>query len=211
MKKRTPIKQQLLHVIKKDGESTIKSIMSYFTVSEVAVRRHLHELINQGFIKDNRIKQDIGRPYHTYELTDKGHRTFPNQYEQLPIELLNDLKAIKGTEAVDELLDKRMGREEERYRSRLSSDDFDKKIAEIARLQDEKGYMVEYEKTEAGDYVLKNYNCPIMNLANAYDRVCHNEKKVLGNLFSDSVVYSEACLTKGDNCCKWIIKKPKKQ
>ncbi|MGM8365195.1 helix-turn-helix transcriptional regulator [Virgibacillus sp. W0181] len=208
MKTRTPVKQKLLFVLKKDTACTIKTIMEHFSVTEVAVRRHLHELINQGFVKENIHKQDIGRPYHTYELTGKGHRTFPNQYEQLPVELLKDLEGLQGPEAVEELLDKRMEREEEYYQSQLSTGDFDQKIEEIAQLQNEKGYMIEYEKNADGDYIIKNYNCPIMNLAHSYNHVCGNEKKVFAKLFKNSEVISEQNITAGDHCCKWIITKP---
>lgn len=208
MKKRTPMKQQLLRILKKDPDSTIKTIMSYFTVSEVAVRRHLHELIQQGFINENIIKQDLGRPYHTYTLTKKGHLTFPNQYEQLPVELLNDLEELQGSKAVEKLLDKRLEREEALYRVHVTAENFDKKIAEIARIQDKKGYMVEYEKTIDGNYIIKNYHCPIMNVANEYQQVCNNEKKLFQNLFIHSKVFSSSCITEGDHCCKWIITKP---
>src|SRR5699024_8418222 len=121
------------------------------------------DLIRQGFVKEKIVKQDIGRPFHLYSLTGKGHDTFPNQYEQLPMELLKDLEALHGKEAVQALLLKRKEREEEELISRLEDIDFDEKIERIVEVQKEKGYMLEYEKTASGDYEIKNYNCPIFN------------------------------------------------
>lgn len=209
MKKHASAKEKLLNVLKKDHESTIKDIMVYFTISEIAVRRHLRELEQQGFVKKEEVKQDIGRPYHVYLLTEKGHQTFPNQYEQLPLELLKDLEDIQGKQAVTDVLAKRMEREKELFREHIKSDDFDEKIAAVAEIQDEKGYMIEYKKTAKGDYEVTNYNCPILNIASSYRQLCSNEKKVLSEVFTHSDVISETCITRGDHYCKWIITKPK--
>gem|GEM_PF-5454961 len=82
-------------------------------------------------------------------------------------------------------------------------------MADVARIQDEKGYMIEYEKTPEGHYEITNYNCPILNIASTYKQLCSNEKKVLSEIFSESNVISKTCITRGDNFCKWIITKPK--
>lgn len=211
MKKRTPTKQKLLNILKKDHQSTVKAIMEYFIISEIAVRKHLNELEQRGFIKKETIKQEIGRPFHTYELTKKGHETFPNQYEKLPLELLQDLEDLRGTEAVEELLMKRMDREKKYFLDEVTSANFDEKISKVAEIQDEKGYMVEYEKQADGSYEMKNFNCPIINIASSYRQVCTSEQAVLSKLFSNSEVVSHKCLTKGDHYCKWIITKPKEE
>src|SRR5690625_4751948 len=128
MNKRTPTKQKLLNILKKDHRCTIKDIMVYFTISEIAVRKHIHELEQQGFIRKISNKQDIGRPFYMYELTDKGHKTFPNQYEKLPLELLRDLEDLQGTKMVDSLLEKRMERETSFFKQEIKTEDFDDKI-----------------------------------------------------------------------------------
>lgn len=211
LKKRTPTKQKLLTILKKDHLLTIEEMMVYFTISEIAVRRHIHELVEQGFIHKVAVKQEIGRPFYRYELTKKGHATFPNQYEALPVELLRDLEELQGKEAVKELLEKRMDRERSFFEETIETDDFDKRVAKVAEIQDEKGYMVEYEKTENGDYEMKHFNCPISNIASAYRQVCKNEKSVFQDVFPGSEVTSHSCITGGDAYCKWLITNPAKK
>lgn len=208
MKKRQSTKEKLLYILKKDQTRTIRELMVYFTISEIAVRKHLNELERQGFIQSEVVKQKIGRPYHTYQLTDRGHQTFPNQYETLPLELLADLEVLQGKQGVYDLLNKRMIREQASFLKEVKHYNFDEKVAEIAKIQDEKGYMIEYDKQEDGSYEMINFNCPIINIASAYKQICLNEKKMLGNVFTDSVVASETCITNGDHFCKWTISKP---
>src|SRR5690625_420414 len=210
MKKRASTKEKLLNILKKDYKCTIKDIMVYFSISEIAVRRHLNELEQREFIAREEVKQEIGRPYYIYYLTEKGHQTFPNQFEQLPLEILQDLETSKGKQAVNDVLKQRMNREIEIFNDHIDQKKtFDEKIAEIAEIQDQKGYMIEYEKNAAGDYEIKNYNCPIINIASEYRQLCSNEKQAYAAVFPGSKVKSESCITRGDHYCHWIITNPK--
>lgn len=206
---RKTTKEKILYTLKKDDEMSIKDVLENFTISEVAIRRHLNDLIRQKLVKERIVKQEIGRPFHLYSLTTKGHETFPNQYADLPVELLRDLETIQGKEVVSELLQKRVNREEEEMRQRLQDASFDEKMELMAELQESKGYMIEYEKLPDGDYEVKNFNCPIYNIASNYRQICHYEKDMMRNVFSDSEVKPDACMTYGDQYCCWYISKPK--
>lgn len=206
---RKTTKEKILYTLKKDDEMSIKEILAHFTISEVAIRRHLNDLIRQKLVKERVVKQDIGRPFHLYALTSKGHETFPNHYPDMPVELLQDLESLKGKEVVNELLMQRVNREEETLGEKMKDASFDKKVALMADIQETKGYMIEYEKLPDGDYEVKNYNCPIYNVASNYRQVCHYEKNMMRNVFPDSEVKPGACMTYGDQYCCWYISKPK--
>ncbi|MFD1851218.1 helix-turn-helix transcriptional regulator [Oceanobacillus bengalensis] len=202
---KTPTKQKLLEVLKKNDENSINDIMQHFSISDIAVRKHIHELVQQGFVKKIAHKKKVGRPYFTYELTEKGHETFPNQNKDLPVELLHDLEDLQGPEAVKELLLKRMKRETTEYEERMRSETLDGKIAELASIQNEKGYMLEVEKIDKNQYEIRNYNCPIANISTLYSQVCHNEKSMLQKLFSGSEVATHSLITDGSHLCRWTI------
>ncbi|MCF3943260.1 helix-turn-helix transcriptional regulator [Oceanobacillus alkalisoli] len=208
MKKTT--KERLILILKKNKAVTMDELMAFFTISEPAVRKHLHELESEELIKKRKHKQKIGRPFYTYELTEKGHGQFPNQYEQLPVELLHDLEELQGPELVTALLDKRMEREEDELLTKLDGKDFDEKVHHLVEAQNNVGYMIEVEKTSDGDYILTNYNCPIVNIAKAYQQVCSNEKIMYNRLFHESNVVPEEYITTGSHICRWVIKAPKK-
>lgn len=200
-------KQKLLMLLKKKGKMTIENIMVHFTISEVAVRKHLRELESDGYIKTIRIKQAIGRPFHMYDMTGKGHTLFPNQNARLPLDLLKDLESLQGEEAVSALLQQRTKREKEELLKEVQTFDFKKKIEKIAEIQDSKGCMVEVKETENGDYELIHYHCPIANIANTYHEICTNEKQMYRDVFPERDVIVTSRITDGDHCCRWVIKK----
>lgn len=186
----------------------MKELSEHFTISEIAIRKHLRELIAQNFVKERAEKQEIGRPYFLYSLTEKGHETFPNQYKQLPIELLNDVEELFGKEAVGELLKLKTMREQQEIKGELTEEDFDSSISKVLQYMKEKGYLLEYEKTEQGDYEIKTFNCPIYKVATKYNEICHNEKQMYEELFPDSQVRVTSCIAKGENHCHWYFSRP---
>ncbi|MEI3599548.1 MULTISPECIES: helix-turn-helix transcriptional regulator [unclassified Oceanobacillus] len=210
MEMKQTTKDRLIVILKRNKAITMDELMKFFTISEPAVRKHLHELENQELVKKSKHKQEIGRPYYTYELTNKGHGQFPNQYEQLPVELLQDLEELQGPESVKALLYKRMEREQGQLLEKLDGKSFDEKAHALVEMQNDAGYMLEIEKTSDGDYILTNYNCPIVNIAKEYRHVCSNEKIMYNHVFDESEVRPEGYITTGAHVCKWVIKAPKK-
>ncbi|TMN21261.1 helix-turn-helix transcriptional regulator [Lentibacillus cibarius] len=200
-------KRTVLTVLKKENELTISGIMSYFTISEVAVRRHLRELERQGLVKKRFVKQKLGRPYLIYSLTPSGHKTFPSQYESLSLEILWDLEALEGVETVEKVIQKRTEREQAEVKNELNTDDFGQKIRDVAAIQNNKGYMVEVEKIGEDSYEMRHYHCPIAKVASAYRQICSGDQRLYEDLFSEGCVEPRSCIVDGDNCCKWTIKK----
>lgn len=209
MKELTSTKLKLLQILKKEHTSTMREIMRHFSISEIAVRKHMNVLLRERYIDEEAVKQDIGRPYYEYTLTKKGHQTFPNHFEQLPIELLQDLEEVQGKEAVHQVLQKRMEREIDVFQQALDANTFDEKVEEMARMQDENGYMVEFVKLDDGSYEMRNYHCPIINIASTYKEICANEKQTFSALFPQSKVLAHTCITEGDHVCTWTISNPK--
>ncbi|GEM_PF-3584713 len=209
MKNCKTTKDQLLMLFKKNDGITIEEIMKSFTISEPAIRKHLYELEKQGLVQKEQHKQKIGRPFFTYALTKKGHGRFPNQYENLPVELLKDLEDLQGPKAVKALLNKRAEREQEELRQKLKqSKGFEAKIKAIVDLQNSNGYMIEVEKNAEGHFILTNFNCPIANIAHKYRQVCTNEKELYSSVFENSEIIPQTFITTGNHVCKWMIKTP---
>lgn len=205
----TSTKEKILVVLKKAHESSMKDIMEFFDLSEIAIRRHLRDLIRQQLVSEQSVKQEIGRPYKVYRLTQKGHDIFPNQYKQLPLQMLQDLEELYGEDLVKKLFDKRKEREIEQFSSQINANNFNERIKQLVNLQTENGQMIELNQVENG-YEIINYNCPIYNIASSYVHVCTNEKEVLERVFPNSEIVSHKKIADGDCHCKWTISRPKK-
>lgn len=201
-------KEKILYILKKHPDITMKELTEHFTISEIALRKHLRELIAQKFVKERPKKQEVGRPYYLYSLTEKGHETFPNQYKELPLEILNDIETVFGEDAVEAVLQVKKRREQQILENTFTEDDFDEKIAKLVKYMEEKGYLIECEKTAQGDYEIKTFNCPIYNVATKYKQICTHEKEMYEELFPNSDIQIAECIAKGENYCQWYFRRP---
>lgn len=208
MKNLTPTKRKILNVLKKQHELTISEMAKNFSISEIAIRKQIHELEQKGYIKKVSHKQKIGRPYFTYLLTNAGHGLFPSQQNDIALELLQDLEAIEGEEVVNQLLDMRMAREKREFESRLCTSGISNRITELAKIQNDKGYMLEVNKLDERTYEIRNFNCPILNLAKNFKRLCENEQQMYSDLLPNCSVTVNSLIIDGNHLCQWTIKLP---
>lgn len=194
--------------MKKHSELTMKELTEHFTISEIAIRKHIRELIANDFVQEKIQKQEVGRPFHLYSLTKKGHQVFPNQYNELPVELLKDVENLYGESAINKLIERRAKREKQALANEIKENDFDHKIKTMVDYMKERGYLVEYQKTDTGDYEIKNFNCPIYNVVTNYTQVCNYEKQMYEDLFPESEVKVNQCLSRGEKYCYWHFTRP---
>ena len=115
-------------------------------------------------------------------------------------------------EAVENALHERQGELFDQYYKRLKDLDFDKQVKELARIRDEEGYIAESKKESKSDgggkYVLLEYNCPIIHIAEKHWEACTTETELFEKLLGASIETTHRA-AKGDLICKFVIKERK--
>ena len=100
----------------------------------------------------------------------------------------------------------------DQYYKRLKDLDFDKQVKELARIRDEEGYIAESKKESksggGGKYVLLEYNCPIIHIAEKHWEACSTETELFEKLLGADIETTHRA-AKGDLICKFIIKERK--
>ena len=106
-----------------------------------AVRQHLQTLAAAELVSHREQRGTPGRPKHAYRLSEAGEALFPRAYGALANELLDYLAA----EDVERLFDQRRARRAADARARLEGKPLAERVAELARILDEEGYLAEHE------------------------------------------------------------------
>lgn len=198
-------KDKIIYTLKRKKKVTVAEFAELLEITPMAVRRHLHTLERNGLISSELKRQTMGRPLHVYTLSEQGEELFPNQYEMLSLDLLKDIEDLNGREKVYELLLRRKDRTKNRYIEETESLTFQKKLSKLAALQEEKGYMVEVEYNDDGTYLFHQYHCPIMKVAENYQKICLQEVDLFQEVLEADKVSSEDCLVSGGDCCTFKI------
>ncbi|MDQ0268338.1 helix-turn-helix transcriptional regulator [Cytobacillus purgationiresistens] len=198
-------KDKVLHLLKKESSMTVNDLRDRLKITHMAVRKHLTALENIGFVCSKESKQSIGRPIQIYFLTEKGEKFFPKNYEGISLEFLQDIKEMYGNSAVDALFKKREERLTVEYSERLADKTSEEKIAELVKIQNEKGYMADVDQVDEQTYELTEYNCPILTVASSYKTACHCETQMLKSVLDTDQVNRVNCKTEGNDHCKFQI------
>jgi predicted ArsR family transcriptional regulator len=201
----TSTRKVLLTLMKTKGSLSVNEMAKELGITEMAIRRHLNTLERDGLIEAKLIRQAMGRPMHLYSLTLLADDLFPKNYHQLTLELLGELETEESDNPVGQLFEGRKQKLLQKYKGRMEGKALAERVAELAEIQNNNGYMAKWETADTGHYVFTEYNCPIAQVAKQYNEACHCELSLFQNLLGADVERTE-CLTKGGNKCTYLIK-----
>ncbi|GIP19315.1 DeoR family transcriptional regulator [Paenibacillus montaniterrae] len=200
----------ILHLLKTKGAMSTKELTDELGITVMAVRRHIQSLERDKLIDSKMVRQSMGRPTAVYCLTEHVEDFFPRKYHILTLELLDELEEHFGASAVEQLFEGRKDKLLKKYDASMQGKDLAERVSMLADIQNENGYMVELEKINDEQYLLKEHNCPIEQVATKYQHACRCELKLFESLLGDAEVTRTDCLAKGGQRCTYSIKKKKK-
>jgi DeoR family suf operon transcriptional repressor len=211
MGKQISTKDQVLSFLKVNKQLTVAELSKLLDITEMAIRRHLNTLERDNIIETTLIRQPMGRPMNVYHLTKVGQEMFPRNYATLSVDLLRDIEDLSGKEMVEQLFERRKERMKESYGDRITGlKTLEEKVAELARLQNEHGYMVEWEKDSEGNFIFKEFNCPISEIAQEYPVACNCELSLFQELLGTEEVDFQVCMAvDSESYCFYKIKPDK--
>jgi predicted ArsR family transcriptional regulator len=203
-------KKKLLYYLKIMQQAGLEELANVMKISRMAVHKHLAILQKRGLVEGVEIRGHVGRPRMVYQLTSQSKTVFPKSYSAIASYALDFIERNMGKEAVEKVLHERQSELFDQYYERLKDLGFDKRVKELAKIRDEEGYMAESKKDSksGGKYVLLEYNCPIIHIAEKHWEACLVETELFEKLL-DADIDTTHRAAKGDSICKFVIKERK--
>lgn len=195
---------EILQSLKRRGEATVADLKEEFGLSAMAIRHHLSTLRIQGFIQSSYQRGGVGRPSEKFRLTELGDELFPRHYDRFANDILETIELVQGKAGTDEILSQRKQRQLEKCSERLEGKSLEYKVAEVARILTEDGFLADYEK-HGDDFLLTERNCSVSRIADQFNQVCECELSLITELLEADVTRKEHRI-KGDCCCSYIIR-----
>ena len=198
----TPTRQEILGLLKRHGEMTVKALSEQMGITTMGVRQHLSGLEADGLLRSRLQRQKIGRPRQLFTLTEDAQELFPKGYSPLVLSILNEIDDLEGPEKVKELLRRRYKRLGDEYLKRMEGMDRDQRFSLLAEFRDKDGYMCESTVVDDGKRELVEHNCPISDVARKYPEICQFEKDLFERVLGTGLVRQQH-LTDGDRACSY--------
>lgn len=198
----------VLDALKRHGEATVEEVAGSLGITPAGARQHLAALIGEGLVApvdEPRPPGARGRPRRRYSLTERAEPLFPKAYGELANELLGYLEA-EGAQVVDRLFDRRRDARVGAAKQRLARQNgFGERVAELARILDEDGYLADWEALPDGTFRITEHNCAILAVAQRQPHACRAEIEFLREVLPDSTVERVTHIVAGAHQCAYVV------
>lgn len=211
-------KQAILQVLRKRKALSAQQLAEQMDISVQAVRRHLKDLEAEGAIARESVSNGMGRPQYLYDLTQVGLDRFPKHYDEFAVTFLNAMAERVGPEQMEEVLHEQWQQKASQYRDKIGEGPLRDRIASMADLRTQEGYMVDWYALDDSDtrhegsgrsdseqFVFSEYNCAISQVAESFPSVCGHELEMLQAVFPDSSVTRTHWMVGNEHQCGYLI------
>ena len=198
-------RDKIMHMLKMNGALSAKEITDRLGITGMAVRRHISTLERDSMIESTTVRQPLGRPAALYRLTKHAEDYFPKNYHTIALDLLSELEADAGEDSVRRLFELRQASLYKKYHEQMKGMSLQEKVAALSEIQNENGYMADWQQTDDDEYVLSEHNCPIFQVAGKYHHACTCERNLFASLL-DAEVERTDCLADGGSRCIYRIR-----
>jgi predicted ArsR family transcriptional regulator len=199
-------RREILDALRRSTGLTADQLAENLNLTAMAVRKHLAALQTEGLLVARVERRPVGRPVHRYALAPAAQEAFPQQYQDLTIELLDDLRSIDGGAKVDLLFRRRAERAYERLAPAVAERPLPEQLGLIAEYLDEQGFLADWEATTDGDYLLREHNCAIYGVAQCTPEACACELDLIQRLLPDTTIARERRIVDGDSYCCYRLR-----
>ena len=201
------LRRAILVHLRTAGPSAPDAIAMAIGASRSGVAQQLLALEAAGLVSRRSVRHGVGRPRHLYDVTPDAQALFPSDYDGLATGLLAAVLEVGGERLVEEVFAARRRQAEARLRTSLDAlpDDapLEDRVRELARLQDEAGYLSEAQVDDGGIRLVE-HNCAVLEVARDQPAACRAELDLFRSVLGVDVV-REQHIASGDRCCEYRI------
>ena len=177
----------ILAILLRLGEATANDIATRLKISVQATRRHLRGLEDEGLIEGSSSAEGPGRPSYHWQLTSQGHAQFADGSESFALTLLESLSKELSDQAFQALLHQQAQQQAAQYRERLGDGPLEQRVERLVELRKAECYVAECDP-EANGWVIREYHCSVMRIAEQFPCVCDQELQLIRHTFPDCQV-----------------------
>ncbi len=199
----------ILAKLKNQGAMTSGELAKELAMTSMGARQHLLRLEEKTLVNHFLQKADVGRPKQMWQLTELGHKRFPDRHADLTLHLIESVSEIFGEQGLEQVILQREKQMLEKYQAALTlCNSLVSKVETLALMRSQEGYMASVEKVASSEYLLIESHCPICAAARECQNFCRSELTIFQQCLGEnySVERSEYLLT-GDRRCAYRIKK----
>ena len=196
-----PTRDAALALLIRHGAGTAAELANRLSVSVQVMRRHLRSLEEEGLVEASLSADGPGRPSNRWQLTGKGQALFPDGSEHFALGLMQSLAGSLPPSAVQALLEHQAQQKALDYRRQIGNGPLQLRLGRLVQLRRGEGYVAECEPDGDKAWIISEYHCSVMRIAEQFPCVCDQELQLIRHTFPDCAVERVHWrLDKGHSC-----------
>ena len=197
----------ILAKLKAQGAMTSAALAKELDMTSMGARQHLLRLEQKHLVSHFLQKAALGRPKKMWQLTESGHKRFPDRHADLTLQLIESVGEVFGARGLEQLIAAREQQMLQKYHSAIKNcNNFLSKVEALAGIRSEEGYMASVEKLTVDQCLLIESHCPICAAATQCQSFCRSELAIFQQCFgAQYIVERSEYLLSGDRRCAYII------
>lgn len=197
-------RRQIMDILKRRGTATLDEIAREIGLSPVTIRAHLSVLERDDLVASEEVRGRVGRPHFVYSLAEGAEEHFPAVYHVLAHRFLEGFRAV-ASPAQMSLLVARVAEDWAAERlGRLAGKSPEQRVSEVARIRNEEGAMVDWERCDDG-FILHQRHCPASRVAQQHPEVCQVELEYMRRLLGGRVEREKLVQGSGQQCSYRVL------
>lgn len=197
-------RQQILDYLRRERQAAVKELGQLLGLTSTGIRQHLTVLERDGLVEAREERGRVGRPALVYRLTERGDALYPKKYDALTNTLLEEVRAMMGSQGLQTLLRRVAARLAAPYLERLEGRPLNERVTEATRIIEERGCLAEHARA-GGDGLIHQYSCPFPNVARRNPGVCALDVEFVRRLVGTDVRLVSSLL-RGDRSCTYRVR-----
>jgi predicted ArsR family transcriptional regulator len=141
-------------------------------------------------------------------VTAAADARFPDSHAELAVGVIDSVRAAFGAPGIERMLAERTRRQATAYRARMPAPGapLERRVAELAKIRREEGYMAEAGREPDGSLRLVENHCPVCAAARACVGLCAGELALFQELLGPHVrIEREEHILAGARRCRYRI------
>ena len=197
-----PTREAALTLMLRQGEITAAALAEALGVSVQVMRRHLRSLEEEGLVEASSASEGPGRPSNRWRLTQAGRGHFPDGSDDFALGLLSSMAASLPADMIDGLLERQAAEKATDYRTRIGAGTLQQRLERLVELRRDEGYEAEFRPDPEGQgWVMSEFHCSVMKIAEQFPCVCDQELQLIRHTFPDCQVDRVHWLLQGGHAC----------
>ncbi|MDA2983761.1 MAG: helix-turn-helix domain-containing protein [Actinomycetota bacterium] len=178
----------------RSGAQPVAALAVHLGISEVATRRHLGVLAEDGLVEEREPRASGGRPAACFALTDRAARLFPQSYDRFANELLDFLTAEHGRDGLLAFLRWRVDREVGALTDAVQGGTLEERVVRLAEALTSAGFVADVVRDDTPNALptlqLIQHHCVIEGVAREHPEICSYEAAAFSRALGTDVQLS---------------------